>query len=162
MGMSYQTVPRHSPADVIRSSEWNIIADDLDYLNDEVTSLKNQLEELKKTNLVITGLSTINAGESKELAIGCSDVLGETVMPLDGKFSKMKIRCKENTLDADVTITLRKNGADTALSVTLGAGTTTGSGEAEVTFSEGDYFTIYVNATSASSGKIDGLVITLY
>jgi len=156
--MSFQTVPRHAPADVIKSSEWNIIADDLDYLNDQIESLK----ESGKYRMMVTGVSTINAGETKEYAVGCTDLEGRTPMPSSGKMYKLRVRCQSNSLDADTTITVRINGANTDLSLTLGAGSTSASLEVEVEYSEGDEISVYVDASSSSSGSITGLVIVIY
>ena len=156
--MSFQTVPRHAPADVIKSSEWNIIADDLDYLNDQVESLKESL----KRQLMITCVSTINAGDAKEYAVGCKDLEGRTPMPLAGKTAKMRVKCSSNSLDADITITLRINGSDTSLTLTLSAGSLTGEVEAEVEYSDGDELSIYIDASGASSGSITNLVIAIY
>lgn len=160
--MSFQTVPRHAPADVIKSSEWNIIADDLDYLNDQVESLKETLNETSKRQLMITCMSTINAGDAKEYAVGCKDLEGRTPMPLAGKTAKMRVKCSSNSLDADITITLRINGSDTSLTLTLSAGSPTGEAEAEILYSEGDELSIYVDASGASSGSITNLVIAIY
>lgn len=44
--------------------------------------------------------------------------------PLDGTFSKLHVYCYANACSTDSTVTLRKNTADTALTVTIGAAVT--------------------------------------
>jgi len=160
--MSYQTVPRHSPADVIKSEEWNLIADDLDYLYEQITA--NQ--ETLKRRVFITACSAINAGESKELALGCTDIEGRTSMPIDGKIGSIYVRAESNGLDTDIEIKVCLNGGETLLKVTLKSGETRASatlaeGE-ELGYEAGDDLSILVDASPATSGSIAKLVIAIY
>lgn len=49
------------------------------------------------------------------------------------------------------TYTVRKNGSDTALTVTLSGSTTTGSSGASVSFAAGDLFTVKIVASGGAS-----------
>lgn len=75
----------------------------------------------------------------------------EFLTPDTGKALKLVIETSQN--DSGCTVTLRKNGADTSLSVSQGAGVT---GEAsttgEVSFTEGDEISIELTVSGGSVG----------
>lgn len=110
----------------------------------------------------IVGAQTVNADWIRYVWPWSGDSAAETVegeaqmiVPKAGTVKNLYVHGTENGLDGNLVITVRKNGVDTALTITLGATVTTGS-DTSNSFSvvAGDLLSIEFDATAASTGYI--------
>lgn len=81
-------------------------------------------------------------------------------MPFAGRVSHMYFRAFSGSAGAGTTLTLRKNGVDTALVISLAAGATTGSDTANsVAFAEGDELSLQsVHGGGIAGGIVEPIV----
>jgi len=104
------------------------------------------------------GTGYISAGSSMFLepyGVTGTEEYGQYPVPNPSVAKAVYVNVVANTLDASATITIRKNGVDTAISITVGAGVTgVLSASGAVSFSAGDLISIIVDATGATTGDI--------
>jgi hypothetical protein len=72
-----------------------------------------------------------------------------------GKITRFIIRATTFTLNVNAIFTIRKNGVDTALTVTMTAAGTNYEIEAEVSYVKGDRLTLEADTTASASGAFE-------
>lgn len=86
-----------------------------------------------------------------------TEVDAQFAMPRAGKINGLSLRVFTNTLNGVTVVTLRVNGAPTALTFNVGAGVTGFFTLAtqEVAVAEGDLISVDIDASAAGSGALD-------
>jgi hypothetical protein len=171
--MPYQTLPRRYPADRIKSGEWNVILDNVDYhetrINQAYDVLANHesrittLEQIATQPIVIIGFGeagyVISAGSYEEHQPFSSAKGSSKGMPIptDLTVKKFMVYINSNSLDGDTIVAIRKNEVEIETSkITIPAGQTgLFSIELSEDFVEGDRLDFIVDATSSTTGEID-------
>lgn len=85
------------------------------------------------------------------MGYGTTEARLRNVIPTNGTISKMYVTMS-GTIGGDITFTVKKNGGDTSLAVTIASGGTSGSDTADsVSVAAGDYIHIKMAPTTTSS-----------
>jgi hypothetical protein len=170
--MPYQTLPRRYPADRIKSAEWNVILDNVDYhenrINQAYDILANHenrittLEKIATPSLIIIGFGeagwTINYNVITTHLPYSSAKDGANGMPLPTSLTlkKFMVYVSSNTLNNNCIVSIRKNETVlTSTKITIPAGQT-GLFSLDISedFAEGDRLDFNVDTTPSTSGSI--------
>ena len=178
--VEYKPLPKHKPHDVIKSEEWNIIADDLEWLKEQVAMGGGggavALPKLLHAEFIFVeyGYIFLSPMFSHNMPDTGWYVYLETWDPyyvnLWGsymnrgyKFRKMRVIVTlAQPFDAETEVGLAVNGSKTDLKVTIPTSPSEGdiyeNLTDEVTVEEGDRVTLYSDGTPASQGGIYGIL----
>jgi len=178
--VEYKPLPKHKPHEVIKSEEWNIIADDLEWLKEQV-AMGGGGGAVALPKLLYVEFISVSYGyilvspmfSHNMFAIAWYFYLSSwdpyyinlwgSIMNRGYAFRKMKfVVTYAEPLDAETEIGLAVNGSKTDLKITIPTSPSEGdiyeNLTDEVTVGEGDRVTLYTDGTPASTGSVQGIL----
>jgi hypothetical protein len=154
--LSFVLPPKRNPGDVIRSSEWNQIIDDLDDLNTRLQAV----EGMAGFYVFVFPLEggTVNAGQTLDLQpFGTGNWTGRGLaLPVGAKLKKLILDVVSNTANGAVAVTVRHNEATVVATVNIPAGATGifMATIADYPIPEGDRLSLRIDASAPTTGGV--------